>query len=86
MDEFETDDDEGSDLDGIAEPHELLGIPAAERDPVQIVEAATVRLEALRQVRGGDPELRRIMAAFIRRARDQLLRTVCDGESSGAPA
>ena len=60
-----------------AAPHELLGLPADERDPVRIVAAAAARLRAIRSGGGGDREVRDALVAAIRRARDTLLRSAC---------
>jgi|688.fasta_scaffold275221_2 hypothetical protein len=58
----------------IEAPHELLGLPPDERDPVRIVEAAAIRLEALRDGGGTHWEVRRTVAALIRMARTAMLR------------
>ncbi len=58
----------------IAEPHELLGLAAGECDPVQIVEAAARRLRLLDATNGSEATVRLVVADFIRRARDQMLR------------
>lgn len=59
---------------GTEAPHEILGLPAHERDPVQIVEAAACRLRALEAAGGSETALRRSLALLIRRARDEMLR------------
>lgn len=62
----------------IASPHEILGLPADERDPVRIVEAASIRLQALQGGGGSHREVRRTVTALIRMARDAMLRDACD--------
>ena len=56
-------------------PHEILGVPATERDPVRIVEAAEIRLAAL--ARGGEAQVRSTLQGLIRQARDRMLRDLC---------
>lgn len=62
----------------IASPHEILGLPAEERDPVRIVEAASIRLQAIQGCGGSQREVRRTVTALIRMARDAMLRDACD--------
>ncbi len=59
-------------------PHEILGLPADERDPVRIVEAAAIRLQAIQGGGGSHREVRRTVTALIRMARDAMLREVRD--------
>lgn len=59
---------------GAQAPHELLGLPADERDPVRIVEAAACRLRALEAAAGSEASVRRAVARLIRGARDEMLR------------
>lgn len=65
-------------LDGIESPHEILGLAPDERDPVRIVEAAAIRLQALRESGGTQWAVRRTVAALIRLARESMLRGVND--------
>lgn len=62
----------------IESPHEILGLPADERDPVRIVEAASIRLQAIQSGRGSHREVRRTVTALIRMAREAMLREACD--------
>jgi len=62
----------------VESPHELLGLPADERDPVRIVEAAAIRLQAIRRGGGSQREVRRTLTALIRMARDAMLRDACE--------
>lgn len=62
----------------VESPHELLGIPADERDPVRIVEAAAIRLQAIQRGGGGQREVRRTVTALIRMARDAMLHDACE--------
>lgn len=57
--------------------HELLGLPADERDPVRIVDAAARRLATLRAARGSESAVREALAQLIRTARDEMLRATC---------
>lgn len=59
---------------GIDCPHEILGLPAGERDPIRIVEAAAARLRAIRLGGGTDWEVRRTVTAMIQLARRAMLR------------
>jgi len=67
-------------------PHEILGISAAERDPVRIVAAASARLQAIQRGGGSQREVRRTVTALIRLARDAMLREACDGSAPDQPA
>jgi hypothetical protein len=62
----------------IESPHEILGLPAGEHDPVRIVEAASIRLQAIQRSRGSHREVRRTVTALIRMAREAMLREACD--------
>jgi len=62
----------------IESPHEILGLPADERDPVRIVEAASIRLQAIQSGRGSHREVRSTVTALIRMARDAMLHEACD--------
>ena len=59
-------------------PHEILGLSPDERDPVRIVEAASIRLQAIQSAGGSLREVRRTVTALIRMARDAMLRDACD--------
>jgi len=58
---------------GIPNPHELLGIRAGETDPVVIVEAACVRLGAIRSSAGSETAVKRFLVAVIIAAREEML-------------
>jgi hypothetical protein len=60
-------------LDALEAPHEILGLPADERDPVRIVEAAAIRLQTVQQGGGTQWEVRRTVEALIRMAREAML-------------
>lgn len=62
----------------IDSPHEILGLSPHERDPVRIVEAASIRLQAIQRGGGSHREVRRTVTALIRMARDAMLRDACD--------
>lgn len=64
--------DQATDLANAA-PHEILGLSARERDPVKIVEAASIRLKALDDAGGSEVTVRRSLARLIRSARDTML-------------
>jgi hypothetical protein len=64
--------DQATDLANAA-PHEILGLSAHERDPVKIVEAASIRLKALDDAGGSEVTVRRALARLIRSARDAML-------------
>jgi hypothetical protein len=64
--------DQSADLANAA-PHEILGLSARERDPVKIVEAASIRLKALDDAGGSEVTVRRSLARLIRAARDTML-------------
>jgi len=70
----------GSDIEN---PHELLGIAAAETDPLVIVDAARTRLDAIRASHGSETNLKRYLLAQIAAARDDMLRFA--GGSMGRP-
>jgi len=59
--------------------HELLGLPAGERDPVRIVAAAAARLRVLASAHGTEDAVRREVARLIRQARDEMLQAVWNG-------
>jgi len=61
-------------LDALEAPHEILGLPPDERDPVRIVEAAAIRLRAVQQSGGTQREVRQTVEALIRMAREAMLR------------
>jgi hypothetical protein len=61
---------------GAGAAHELLGLPAGERDSVRIVEAAACRLRALETAGGSEVAVRRSLARLIRHARDEMLRAL----------
>jgi hypothetical protein len=61
------------DRSGILNPHELLGIHAGETDPVVIVEAACVRLGAIRSSAGSETVVKRFLVAEIIAAREEML-------------
>jgi hypothetical protein len=65
-----------TDADPAVPPHELLGVDAAERDPVRIVEAAQIRLRSLLASQGSEVALTREVCRLIRRARDHLLESL----------
>lgn len=60
----------------LAAPHEILGLPPEERDPVRIVEAAEIRLEAVQKHGGTQWDVRETVESLIQRARDMMLRTL----------
>lgn len=61
-------------IDALEAPHEILGLPPDERDPVRIVEAAAIRLRAVQQSGGTQREVRQTVEALIRMAREAMLR------------
>jgi hypothetical protein len=61
---------------GAGAAHELLGLPAGERDPVRIVEAAACRLRTLESAGGSETAVRRSLARLIRSAREEMLRAI----------
>lgn len=56
-------------------PHEMLGLPADERDPVRIVNAAASRLRRLAAAGGSESVVRQALTQLIRAAREEMLRT-----------
>jgi hypothetical protein len=58
---------------GIPNPHELLGIRAGETDAVIIIEAACVRLGAIRSSAGSETAVKRFLVAEIIAAREEML-------------
>ncbi|MFM9058809.1 MAG: hypothetical protein ACKOSQ_06790 [Planctomycetaceae bacterium] len=56
------------------EPHEILGLPPDERDPVRIVNAAACRLGRLTAAGGSESAVRQALTHLIRAAREEMLR------------
>jgi hypothetical protein len=57
----------------VERPHELLGICEDETAPTVIVEAARLRLEAIRMANGSEVDVRRHVVAMIVAAREGML-------------
>jgi K+-transporting ATPase c subunit len=67
----------------VENPHELIGVRAAETDPHVIMEAAATRIARIRAASGSEIEIRRTLIASIIVARNDVLGRIAVGTPAG---
>ena len=67
----------------VENPHELIGVRAAETDPHVIMEAAATRIARIRAASGSEVDVRRSLIASIIVARNDMLGRIAVGTPAG---